>query len=291
MPRRSTSWIVALAVAAVAASCRPASRANVVVEHPLLWSAQKDGTTTYLLGTMHLGFNAEKQLPRWVWDKIRNAKSFAMETDLSDPALMSSGQRRDGTTLRAELGEAYWQKLAAVLGPAAPAALRMTPAAASALVEAQGMPPTMPMDLLLLGEAESAGTSIVYLEPAVRQLAILDKWVDLRALKAALDDHDQGKNAAHQLLAAYIAGDVESLAAAGNDRAGFKKSGRSDAEYDEMMQDLLYRRNASWIDEIEAMHRAGGAVVAVGAMHLIGEGSVLALLQQRGFTIARVSAP
>jgi uncharacterized protein len=291
MSRRRTSWIVALAVAAVAASCRPEHRANAVVEHPLLWSATKDGHTTYLLGTMHIGFNAEKQLPRWVWNKVRNAKSFAMETDLTDPALMASGQRRDGSTLREELGDSYWNRLAAALGPAAPAALHMTPAAAAALLEAQGMPPAMPMDLLLLGEAESAGKSIVYLEPAARQLAILDKWVDLRALKASLDERGQGNDSARRLLTAYIAGDVAALAAAGDDRAGWKRSGRSDAEYDDMMQDLLYRRNASWIDAIETMHRAGDAVVAVGAMHLIGKGSVLELLQQRGFAIARATAP
>jgi uncharacterized protein len=289
MVRRSLPWIATLAVAVATVACRPATEAPRVTQHPLLWSAQKDGHTTYLLGTMHIGFNAEKQLPQWVWGKLRTSTSFAMETDLTDPALMTTGIRQDGKTLRDELGEAYWNKLAAELGSGASAAMRMTPAAATSLLEVSSMPATMPMDLLLLGEATSAGKKIVYLEPASRQLALLDKWMDLRMLRASLDDRAHGKLAARELLTAYVEGNIARIEALGDDRLAFKKSGRSDSEYEELMRELLYDRNASWIDAIEAMHRQGDAMVAVGAMHLIGKRSVLELLRQRGFTIARVS--
>ena len=60
------------------------------------------------------------------------------------------------------------------------------------------------------------------------------------------------------------------------------------AEYDESMEDLLYRRNASWIAAIEKMHATGNAFIAVGALHLMGPRSVLELLAQKGFRIARV---
>src|SRR5688572_15956841 len=39
-----------------------------------LWSAEKDGKTSYLLGTMHLGVEAETRLPQVVWDKLDRAK-------------------------------------------------------------------------------------------------------------------------------------------------------------------------------------------------------------------------
>lgn len=293
MSRRPSIWLAALAVVAATVGCRPASKITAMTEHPLLWSAQKDGQTTYLLGTMHIGFNAEKQLPRWVWDKVKASKSFAIETDISDPALMETGVRRDGTTLRDELGEEYWKKLEAELGaPVAKSALRLTPASVTSLLEIKGMPPAMPMDLMLLGEAESSDKKLVYLEPAATQIALLDKWVDLRALKAQLDERAAGKaSSSKQLLAAYVAGDVKKLEAMGGDREAFTKSGRSDAEYDQMMNELLYDRNASWIPAIEKMHAEGNAMVAVGAMHLLGKRSVLDLLQQRGFKVARVTGP
>ncbi len=292
MSRRPLTWLAAaaVAVAAAAVACRPAATQSGVTERPLLWSAEKDGQKTYLLGTMHIGFNAEKQLPRWVWDKVRASKSFAVETDISDPLLMSTGVRRDGISLRDELGEEYWKKLEALLGAGANASLRMTPAAVTSLLEIKGLPAAMPMDLMLLGEAEAADKKVVFLEPASLQVALLEKWLDVAALKVAIDEHGDGKALTRELLAAYISGDIVRIEQMALNREAFKKSGRSDADYDAMMEDLLYRRNQSWLEPIEKMHSEGQAMVAVGAMHLIGERSVLDLLEKRGYKIARVTS-
>src|SRR5688500_10624373 len=56
---------------------------------PLFWSIEKDGKTSYALGTMHGGVDAHERLPTIVWDKLDAAKTFAMETDTADPALAS----------------------------------------------------------------------------------------------------------------------------------------------------------------------------------------------------------
>ena len=53
-------------------------------------------------------------------------------------------------------------------------------------------------------------------------------------------------------------------------------------EYDREMREMLYDRNASWIAAIEQLHAAGGGFVAVGALHLLGPHSVLALLAAHG---------
>jgi uncharacterized protein len=291
MLARPLTWLAAVAVAVAAtAACRPASPPTGLTERPLLWSAEKDGQKTYLLGTMHIGFNAEKQLPRWVWDKVRASHSFAVETDISDPQLMTTGVRRDGSSLREELGEAHWKKLEEQLGAGANAAQHMTPAAVTSLLEIKGLPAAMPMDLMLLGEAEAADKKVVFLEPASLQVALLEKWIDIATLKAAIDERAAGKASTKELLAAYVAGDIVRIEAIANDREGWKKSGRSDADYDVMMEDLIYKRNASWIEPIEKMHQEGNAMVAVGAMHLIGERSVLDLLERRGYKIARVTS-
>ena len=279
---------VALLAVLAAMGCRSTPSSGVTMGKPLLWSAQKDGRTTYLLGTMHVGFNAEKQLPRWVWDKVGSATALAVETDITNPKLMTAGVRHDGSSLRAELGEAYWKKLVAELGDGS-AIDRMTAASAATLLQTKGMPAAMPMDLMLLGEAESAKKKVVFLEDASLQLAVLEKWMDVRALKQMLDQLTKGKQASRDLLAAYIAGDAGKLEKLGEGREDFLAAGRTVAEYDQMMEDLLYRRNASWIDAIEKLHREDSALVAVGAMHLLGKRSVLELLQARGYTITRVT--
>jgi len=66
------------------------------------------------------------------------------------------------------------------------------------------------------------------------------------------------------------------------------KYGYTEEEYAAEQEDLLYKRNASWIPELEQMHDAGGGFVAVGAMHYLGPKGVLALLAADGYTITRL---
>src|SRR5438094_858813 len=146
--------------------------------HPLLWSIEKDGHTSYALGTMHIGVDPDTRLPELAWQKLAASPQFAMETDLSDSSLADEMMKRpDGSTLHDELGSAYWKKLEQAISPA--------------------------------------------------------------------KDH--------------------------------------------MMGDMLYARNASWIEPIEKLHAAGGGFIAVGAMHLVGKRSVLDLLRQRGYKVTRLT--
>ncbi|HEU0036634.1 MAG TPA: TraB/GumN family protein [Kofleriaceae bacterium] len=258
--------------------------------HPLFWAVAKDGKTTYMLGTMHLGVDAEKRLPKVVWDKLDAAPVFAMETDLSDPSVMNMGKRKSGT-LHDELGPVYWKKLEEIVTPPVAQSIdHMKPMIAATLLSMRGLPTTPPMDGVLLGRALNQKKAIVYLEPASKQAAILEKWMDLRTLKMMLDDPKKGEQQTKDMLDAYIAGDeaaIEKLADAQKEDA--LKHGFTAKEYDESMEDMLYKRNASWIDAFEKLHQQNGGFVAVGALHLVGKRSVLDLLKSRGYTVTRVT--
>jgi uncharacterized protein YbaP (TraB family) len=266
-----------------------AARAKDPLPRPLLWSAEKNGATTYLLGTMHVGVDPETRLPQVVWDKLEATASFAVETDVTDPAITHIGERSSGT-LRDELGPEYWKKLEAAITPQlAQALMNKTAMIPATMLALRGLPPTPPMDSILLARAKNRGKRVVFLEPASRQAAILEKHLNAKALKMMLDELDQLEEQSRQLLAAYVAGDeVKFGAITDEQRKDALAHGYTAAEYDESMEDLLYRRNASWIEPIEKLHAAGGAFIAVGAMHLIGKRSVLELLQQKGYRIARV---
>ena len=259
---------------------------------PLLWSADKDGKTSYFLGTMHVGVDPEARLPRLVWDKLDGSPTFAVETDVTDPALASIGGRAGGT-LHDELGPDYWKKLELAITPQVARVLdgksAMIPATMLAL---RGLPMTPPMDGVLLGRAKNRQKQVVYLEAASLQAAILEKHMNAKALKMMLDDLATLERQSKEMLAAYLAGDeakIEAITEA--QRKDALAHGYTPAEYDASMEDLLYRRNASWITAIEKLHAAGGGFVAVGAMHLIGPRSVLELLQQKGFRIERLVPP
>lgn len=257
---------------------------------PFLWSAEKDGVTTYLLGTMHVGVDPEARLPQLVWDKLDAAGTLAVETDVTDPAIARMGGRASGT-LHEELGPEYWKKLELALTPRLAQTLdgksAMLPATMLAL---RGLPMTPPMDSVLHARALGRGARIVFLEPAARQAAVLEKHLNAKALRLMLDELDRVEQQSKQLLAAYVAGDDAAFAAITEEqRRDALAHGYTAAEYDESLEDLLYQRNASWIAPIEQLHAKGGGFVAVGAMHLLGPRSVLELLRQRGFQITRLA--
>jgi len=261
------------------------------LKRPLFWSITKDGKTTYVLGTMHIGIDAEARLPQIVWDKLDAAPTFAMETDLTDPAILGMGQRTGGS-LRDDLGPVYWKKLEDILTPDVARGINgMKPMIAATLLSMRGLPMTPAMDGILLGRAINQKKQLVYLEPAKTQAALLEKWMDLRTLKMMIDSPDKGLTMAKQMLDAYVAGEEQTLLTLAESQKGDQiAAGFTEADYDRSMDDMLYRRNASWIEPIEKMHAQGNAFIAVGALHLVGKRSVFDLLAAKGYKITRITS-
>ncbi len=305
--RRATALFVLLAAAA---ACRSSSEAKPAAQpakatdpwsqeakkdplpHPLLWSIEKDGKTSYAFGTFHMGVDPTTRLPDLVWKKLEAEPAFAMETDLSDQSLAKDVmQRGDGKTLHDDLGDAYWKKLEAALTPDVAARLNaMRPTIAATMLSMRGLPQTQPMDGVLLAHAQGGKKQIAYLEAAAVQVHALVRWMDTRALEEMLDDLAYGDQMQKDMLAAYLAGDdAKILKISDAELVEWKKFGRSEGEYNEMMDEMLFHRNASWIDSIEKLHAQGGVFIAVGAMHLIGPRSVLALLEAKGYKVTRLS--
>ena len=216
------------------------------LKRPMFWSVTKDGKSTYVLGTMHIGIDAEARLPQIVWDKLDAAPAFAMETDLTAPAILGMGQRTGGS-LRDDLGPVYMKKLEDILTPDVVRGIDgMKPMIAATLLSMRGLPMTTPMDGILLGRAINQKKQLVYLEAASTQAALLEKWMDIRTLKMMIDSPDKGLTMAKQMLAAYIAGEDETLLTlAESQKADQITAGFSEADYDRSMDDMLYRRNAS----------------------------------------------
>ena len=286
MTRRVARFVIALLL--IGTSCRRATSGDVI-EHPLLWAAEKDGATTYLFGTMHAGVDATTRLPPSVFAKLDAARAFAMETDIPDAELIAALQRPAGT-LRDDLGPAYWAKLERAISPAQAEAIdRKKPMVAATLLSMRGLPPTLPMDRVMRDRARERGKPVVLLETPAEELAVLEKHMNLKALRMMLDDPDRIAGSTRQMMDAYVTGDeARILAVVDAQRADELAHGYTQAEYDELVADLIDKRNAAWIPVIEKLHAEGGGFVAVGAMHLVGPKSVRELLTARGFRISRV---
>jgi uncharacterized protein len=262
------------------------------VKAPLLWAMEKDGKTSYLLGTIHKGVDAEARLPAYVFAKLEAAPTFAMETDRDAAAGgMLELIQCVGCSLKQQLTPAQYRRLEDLLGARTVDHIQgLKPMVAATMVALSMMPETLPMDGILLAHAQRLNKKLVYLEDAMGVAKLLAKWMDVRALRMMLDDLDDGKQQAKDMLAAYIAGDDGKLLAISDGaRAKALAAGYTQAELQQQQADLLFNRNAAWIPAIEQLHAEGGGFVAVGALHLVGPGSVRELLEAKGYQITRVA--
>jgi uncharacterized protein YbaP (TraB family) len=258
------------------------------MSQPLFWRLEKDGQTSYLLGTFHGGVDPAA-LPSSIWEHLAEARTFAMETDISRAAELYR-QRRRGKNLKDALGPRYWHKLVAGLGePRALALVNDIPATAQGALAMRTLPRTQSMDVELRARAEAVGKPLVFLEPLEHQLALIHRWITVRTLRDAIDDASANDQRVQAEVAAYLAGDAaQLLVLADNARRQALARGHSARELDARANALLYRRNAAWIAPIERLHAAGGGFIAVGVAHTIGPRSVIELLERRGFTITRL---
>ncbi len=264
-------------------------RSSETLARPFHHVAVKDGAEVHLLGTIHLGIDPAR-LPDSVWGAIDAAPIFAMETDVEDTSTMMGLFREDGTTLDQELGPDYWAKLEVALGREMAAGLkRFKTSVASMMVSVRGMPMTDAMDSALRKRAEKAGARVAFFEEPAFQMAMLDRWMDARSLKAQLDDLEGGERSTKQMLTAYAQGDAAAVETLSVDPAAWEDAGRSPRELERMQDEMLFDRNLAWIPQIERLAAEGKVFVAVGAAHLYGDRGVLALLEDRGWTVTRVS--
>ena len=266
---------------------------QAAITAPLLFAITRDGRTSYLLGTLHLGVDAKHQLPTWVWNYFTAATTFAMEADSSAPALQQAMFRSDGSTLRDELGDATWRRMTTALGEAAAETLNdLTVAMATVALALTGLPATQPMDAAFAEAASAQHKPVVFLESITVQIQFGRKWLDTAALTAILDDFALVPQRNRELLAAYLRGELRGLSSVVRDgRSDFLRTGRPGGQYDAMMTELLSQRNRMWVPVVEQLHGAGPTFIAVGALHLAGPDGLIELLNRRGFVVTQLKQP
>lgn len=277
---------VTTATPPVAAATQPHAT-PVLIEAPLLWRATKADQTVFLLGTIHMGVGAD-ELPARVWDAFASSKHVAVEANVNDPSLIAGMMRVDKGSLQAELGPVAWAKLVAVLGESEAKAMeRFKPFVVAMMLQTQGLPPTPGIDVGVMERANAQQKPLAYLEAGALQLRLLEKWMSVKALIAMLDHLDEMKQQNADLISTYRKGDEAAIIAMSGDDQEAAMMGLTPAEAKQMEFELLEQRNQSWIAPIEELAADGPVFIAVGAMHLIGDKSVNALLRARGWKVER----
>jgi len=255
----------------------------------LLWKIERPGQKpSHLFGTIHLSDPRVVSLPPPVLRRFDTAASFTMEVVL------------DATVL-SDLTDTMFFKdertLAGVLGPRRYAAVKRAlarhgtplmgePSKQKPWVVATqlAVPPQQSiLDLELQARAARLGKPVHGLESAREQIDVFDKLAmtdQIALLDDALAQHPQLAQRIEDMVRAYMARDLREMGAI------VERQRLSDAHLHERIMDrLLVTRNRRMAERMQPRLTEGDAFIAVGALHLPGEGGVLALLEQAGWQV------
>ena len=273
------------------------------------WLAEKNGQTIRVIGTMHLGDPRMDALTDRLAPHIENADLLFLENTRDEEKRMEQMMATDpglllltDTTLPEALDEETW----ALIADAARArglppfmAAKMQPWYLSVMLSIPAcMMKTLAsddnpgLDDRLITVAEDAGTpmrsleriedviSIFTEEPFETQVSFLvaslmPDQVSDDMMATTTESYFDEANAESWALARVLA-----------DRYMEMDKAELDAAFDDFKQSLLIDRNLAWMDHIDAATESN-IVIAVGALHLMGESGVLNQLAERGYTLTR----
>ncbi len=287
---------IAAAVAAFAllGATAPASA------QPALWVVKDADSTIYLLGTVHL----LKPETKWHSEKLDKALADAKELWLELPTTNAEALQGEMMQLVARYG----------LSPALPLSKDLTPAEMKTLDEAAklagltssqinvfrpwfaaltistaamtraGYDPASGVDSKIEAMFRAREITPKGLETAEEQIKVfagMNREQELEYLRETMEEYEDAPVELDRMVTQWASADI----------AGMEQMFVTEmkAEEPDLYAALLVNRNANWVVKIEEMLKGSGTIfIAVGAGHLIGPDSVLAMLKAKGVGSERV---
>jgi len=267
---------------------------------PAFWVVKDADSTIYLLGTVHL------LKPETVWktDKLLaamdEARQLWLELPTTDPQAMAPEMMQlvvkygmsPGVPLSRDLTPDEMKTLdqaAQVAGLTASqlnvfrpwfAALTISNAA---MVRA-GYDPSSGVDMNVEAIFKARDIKPNGLENAEQQIKVfasMTREQELEYLRTTMEEYEKASTELDQMVEQWSHGDL----------AGLEQMFVTDmkTETPDLYEALLLNRNANWVVQIQEMLKGKGvSFIAVGAGHLIGPDSVLAMLKAKGIEPERV---
>ena len=261
------------------------------VTGPYFYQIEKNGHVAYLLGTRHLGVGVAK-FPPIVVERLRAAKVAVFETPPGDDP---EHDKKEGPPLSERLGPDLWARYQKLVGRDLASELDgEEPATALLMMIALWEDKRSALDEELQRIAQKAHIPVEGLETSAFQDKLIEKWLDLKALRAALktaDDRAELRRETVEDLTEYCAGTDDTPGPDPDERADMLAGGYTPDDIARYEEDLVFARNRDWIPKIEKLVARGDAFIAVGADHLIGDKGVVALLTTRGYQVTRIKGP
>jgi hypothetical protein len=275
------------------------STAGVAAADPAAWRITgPTGGEVTLLGSMHILRPSDHPLPASVDGLIDRAELIVMELDLDD--VDAAAQQRvilqkallpQGTVLKDVVDADVYALVAqstAELGIDLELLVSFEPWFLAVTLLDQGMrklgfQSERGLEQYVLARAQRTQKDIVGLETLEFQIGIFDSLPSdsqQAMLEQTLGELDEAETVLSEMVAAWRNGELEDLSAELLDDFD---------EFPGLYETLVTKRNNAWVPALERMLADGRRhLVVVGALHLVGDDSVIELLDERGHDVQRL---
>lgn len=263
---------------------------------PAMWQVSDANSSIFLFGSFHiLPPDADWRTPLFD-DTLAAADKVFFETDIGPAAQAEIGAKAivrgmyvDGTLLTDVIDPALEDRLrdeAGLIGLPVGSVIAMKPwlAANTISVTALAAQGYALEGVEMILDREIADDRMGFLETGDEQLDVLagaPEDEQIAMLAATLDQLPSLAKIMDKMVHHWLEGTPDALAGLFlTEMGGFEAA---------FMDRLIYDRNHNWIAPLEAMLADDEqALVIVGAAHLIGDGSVVDLLEKAGYRVERV---
>ena len=263
------------------------------------WVTGEDTGELLLLGSIHYLRQEDYPLPSNIDELYQQADTLVMELDLDDLDTLSvenlfveAGTLPPGSSLQTVLTPAVYELAetrSAEFGLDLAFATRLEPwLVALTLMDlgmnALGFNASRGLEQHLLRRATSDGKQVLGLETLEDQIHVFDQ-LSIKEQEAlllqTLNEIDSADDAMDELLNAWRDGRVNTLA---NElTANFE-------DFPILYRHLVIDRNERWLNPLRQLLETGERyLVVVGALHLVGDDSVIELLQHQGLSVIEIN--
>lgn len=274
---------------------------------PLLYKVtDDDGDVVWLFGSIHIGTEDFYPLPEYVTDAFEGADALAVEFDIireeenDDPeALINEFMYKDGTTIKDHVSEEIYQngvKALKKLGYYNSVMDNFPPVIWSSLIDELMVEDTeftyeLGIDRHLIELAHDTEMPVYDIEseefqtnmmksfsPEIQELLLL---TSVEAYKAGIYEEEYT-----ELVNVWASGDEKAFEAALESESE-DLTGRQLELYEEYTYIMETERNITMTDYAEGILKEGKeeVFICVGAAHVVGEGAMADLLEERGYTV------
>ena len=281
------------------------SVANEGIKNPFLWEVKKGEQSFYLFGTMHLGDPKLQVLPKDLKiaidksDEVRTEIPMDMSLQMKSVTLM---MRNDSRSLQEIIPKTLYQRTEKYIQQINPQ-MNLVPfdkmkiwalSTVTAMLENQlKYPMLQAIDAEIYSYAQSNGKGVGGIETIEEQISAMDMFTQkeqIMGLESTLDYLEQNNNFIEKMKSLYMQGNEENMMSF-IEGTMFKIEKYKSFE-EKFMQVLLYDRNVRMAERIENLlkeHPTKRYLFAFGVMHFLGQKSVVEYLEEKGYTVSRLS--